>query len=83
MNNGKHDGEENIRTVISESLETAKEALEEQAAKLKDKMEDLDLSEVPGEIKTYIRKSPWKSLAIAIGLGFLAGYVLKSNNKDQ
>ena len=69
MNNGHEKGEGN----------PLKDVIEEQVAKLKNKVEDLDLNEVSDQVKSYVRKSPWKSLAIAVGLGLLAGAFLKSN----
>ncbi|MCG3204804.1 MAG: hypothetical protein KCHDKBKB_01521 [Elusimicrobia bacterium] len=72
MENGHEAGKEKLKTLI-----------EEQATKIKEKMAEVEWNEVPEEIKTYVRKKPWKSLAIALGMGLLAGYVLKSNKKDQ
>ncbi len=78
----KENGNEKIRTAINEGLESAREVISDHAAKFKEKIDDLELSEMPDELKSYVRKKPWTSLAIAVGLGFLAGYILKSNNKD-
>ena len=75
MNNGKD-------TEKASTRDTLREVIEEQAAKLKDHVTDIEWEEVPGEIKSYVKSKPWKSLAIALGLGFLAGYIIKSNKRD-
>ncbi len=75
MNNGKDTGKVGVE-------DTLRNVLEEQAAKIKEKVADIEWEEVPGEIKSYVKSKPWKSMAIALGLGFLAGYIIKSNNRD-
>lgn len=75
-------GDDKVKNFVNKGLESAREIIEEQAAKLKDKVEDIEVEELPGEIKAYIKKNPWKSAAIAAGLGFLVGYLAKSNNKE-
>ena len=83
MNNGNSKREEEVKmkSVLNKGLETAKEVIEEQTERLKDKVSEINWTEVPGEVKSYVRRQPWKSLAIAVGLGFLAGYILKPSHK--
>lgn len=83
MNNGHDKAEDNMKTVINKGLETAKEVIEEQAARLKEKVEGVEWSGVPSNVKSYVKREPLKSLAIAIGIGFLAGYILKSTGRSK
>jgi len=71
--------DDKVRNFVNQGLESAREIIEEQASKLKDKVEEMNVEELPGELKSYIKKNPWKSAAIAAGLGFLVGYIAKSN----
>ncbi len=75
--------DDKVKNIVNRGLESAREIIEEQASKLKDKVDDLDVEELPGEIKAYIKKNPWKSAAMAAGLGFLIGYVAKSTKNND
>jgi ElaB/YqjD/DUF883 family membrane-anchored ribosome-binding protein len=75
--------DDKVKNIVNKGLESAREIIEEQATKLKAKVDDLNVEELPGELKSYIKKNPWKSAALAAGLGFLIGYVAKSTNNND
>jgi ElaB/YqjD/DUF883 family membrane-anchored ribosome-binding protein len=75
-------GEDKVRNIVNQGLESAREIIEEQAAKLKEKVDELSVEDLPGELKSFIKKNPWKSAALIAGLGFLVGYIAKTQNKD-
>ena len=71
MENGQDKSDESLRHII-----------EEQATKIKDKVADVDWEKIPEEVTTYVRSKPLKSLAVALGLGFLVGFIFKSKKGD-
>ena len=74
--------EEKVKNIVNKGLESAREIIEEQASRLKDKVDDLHVEELPVEMKAYIRKNPWQSAAIAAGVGFLVGFLVRSASRD-
>lgn len=78
-----HNGDDKVKNIVNRGLESAREIIEEQASKLKDKVEDIDVEELPSELKAYVKKNPWKSAAIAAGIGFLIGYIAKSTKSND
>jgi ElaB/YqjD/DUF883 family membrane-anchored ribosome-binding protein len=78
-----HNSEDKVRTFVNKGLESAREIIEEQAAKLKDRVDNLDVEQLPAEVKSYMKKNPWTAAAIAAGVGFLVGYVAKSVSRES
>jgi ElaB/YqjD/DUF883 family membrane-anchored ribosome-binding protein len=69
------------KALFSEGLENAKGLYEERAAQLKRKATEMGADELGNEIRSYVRKNPIQCIAIAAGVGLLAGYLLKSRKK--
>lgn len=46
-------------------------------AKVKDKVQEIDVKEVRDDVVDYIRRNPGKSILIAIGVGFAIGYMVR------
>lgn len=87
MNNGKSEKFEKIIDNVASKAENALDSLQdvgdelgEKFSSLKRKISEWGLDEVEDEVKTYVKKNPWKSLGIAAGVGLLIGFVLKSRH---
>jgi ElaB/YqjD/DUF883 family membrane-anchored ribosome-binding protein len=78
-----HNGDDKVKNIVNKGLESAREIIEEQATRLKQKVDDLDVEAIPGEVKSFVKKNPWTSAAIAAGLGFLVGYIAKSSSRND
>lgn len=88
--NSIHDGINEIltevrergRELLSDGLETAKESIEEGSKVFKEKAKifsEKTVKEISDDARSYVRKNPLKSVAIAAGVGLLIGLFLKSD----
>ena len=46
-------------------------------AKVKAKVQEVDVKEVRDDVVDYIRRNPGKSVLIALGIGFAVGYLVR------
>ena len=46
-------------------------------AKVKAKVQEVDVKEVRDDVVDYIRRNPGKSILIAIGVGFALGFLVR------
>jgi ElaB/YqjD/DUF883 family membrane-anchored ribosome-binding protein len=72
------------REVAEEAYATAKENLEKLTvevkkgyAKVKAKVQEIDVKEVRDDVVDYVRRNPGKSILIALGIGFAVGYLVR------
>lgn len=72
------------REVVEEGYEKAKvqfDKLYAEAkkgyAKVKEKVQEVDVKEVRDDVVDYVRRNPGKSILIAIGVGFALGYLVR------
>ena len=72
------------REVAEEAYEKAKENFEKLSAevkkgyaKVKAKVQEVDVKEVRDDVVDYIRRNPGKSVLIALGIGFAVGYLVR------
>jgi len=93
-NNNNHDDGSSIKEILEEvaakgkslldgGLEGAREMFEDKKDYLKEKageLKDKKVGEVAHDIKEFVEKNPWKSAAIAAGLGFVLGSIFKSDD---
>ncbi len=71
------------KALINEGLESARDMFDEKKEFIKEKAEelkDVKVGEIAEEAKDFVKKNPWMSLAIAAGLGFIIGSILKSDD---
>ena len=68
------------RELLTEGLENAKELLEEKAADLKKKAAEYGLDEAADSVRNYVRRNPWKSVGIAVAVGFVVGRLFSSDH---
>ncbi len=72
------------REVAEEAYEKAKENFEKLSvevkkgyAKVKAKVQEIDVKEVRDDVVDYVRRNPGKSILIALGVGFAVGYLVR------
>jgi ElaB/YqjD/DUF883 family membrane-anchored ribosome-binding protein len=72
------------REVVEEAYEKAKvqfdklyAEVKKGYAKVKEKVQEVDVKEVRDDVVDYIRRNPGKSILIAIGVGFAVGYLVR------
>ncbi len=72
------------REVVEEAYEKAKEQLDKLTveikkgyAKVKAKVQEIDVKEVRDDVVGYVRRNPGKSILIALGVGFAVGYLVR------
>jgi len=94
MNNGHEKlpgkSQEKVKKIIEDVaakskafLSHSKEVISEQAESLKSKADEYGVSEMPDNVRTYVRRHPLQSIGIAIGFGFFIGYLLKSSKRSD
>ena len=49
---------------------------------MREKVEDVDFGAVTDQVRTYVRSNPGKALLISIGVGFVIGLMLRSDDED-
>ena len=67
------------RALMGEGLDNAKEIWEDGTERLRLKAAEWGVDEMANDVRTYVRRNPWKSLGIAAGVGLLAGLILRSS----
>lgn len=66
-------GDRRLRDKVGE----AADAMKARAQSLRDKIRDTEWDDVQDGVVRYVRENPGKSLAIAAGVGFLIGFILR------
>jgi ElaB/YqjD/DUF883 family membrane-anchored ribosome-binding protein len=70
------------RELLNEGLETAKGILEKKTAELKVKAAEYGLDEAEVTVRTYVKKNPWRSVAIAVAIGVFLGRLTAPSKHD-
>ena len=68
------------KTLFHEGWDSAKQALQENAENLKVKageFSEKSVDEISEEVKTFVQKKPLQTVMIAVGLGFILGFLFK------
>lgn len=67
---------------VKEKMGEVAEGVKSRAGALRDKIRDTDWEEVTEKATDYVRQNPGKSLAIALGVGFALGFLLRRRSDD-
>ena len=68
---------------VNEKYTAASEAARNQYNRVKEKVEDIDFGAVTDQVRSYVRSNPGKALLISVGVGFLIGLLLRSNDRED
>lgn len=67
---------------VKEKMGEVADGVKSRAGALRDKIRDTDWDEVTEKATDYVRQNPGKSLAIALGVGFALGLLLRRRSDD-
>lgn len=67
---------------VKEKIGEVADGVKNRAGALRDKIRDTDWDEVTDKATDYVRQNPGKSLAIALGVGFALGLLLRRRSDD-
>jgi ElaB/YqjD/DUF883 family membrane-anchored ribosome-binding protein len=67
---------------VKEKMGEVAEGVKSRAGALRDKIRDTDWDEVTDKATDYVRQNPGKSIAIALGIGFALGLLLRRRSDD-
>ena len=67
---------------VKEKMGEVAEGVKSRAGAIRDKIRDTDWDEVTDKATDYVRQNPGKSLAIALGVGFALGLLLRRRSDD-
>ncbi len=67
---------------VKDKMGEVAEGVKSRAGALRDKIRDTDWDEVTEKATDYVRQNPGKSLAIALGVGFALGFLLRRRSDD-
>jgi ElaB/YqjD/DUF883 family membrane-anchored ribosome-binding protein len=67
---------------VKEKVGEVAEGMKARAGALRDKIRDTDWDEVTNKATDYVRQNPGKSIAIALGVGFALGFLLRRRSDD-
>lgn len=68
---------------VNEKYSAASEAARSQYNRVREKVEDIDFGAVTDQVRSYVRSNPGKALLISVGVGFLIGLLLRSNDSED
>ncbi|MGZ8867952.1 MAG: DUF883 family protein [Thermoanaerobaculia bacterium] len=84
--------DENSRNTESEEGETAdskgrfsraKEYVGGKYNTMRERAEDVDFGAITDQVRDYVRSNPGKALLISVGVGFLVGLMLRSDDDED
>ena len=67
---------------VKERMGEVADGVKSRAGALRDKIRDTDWDEVTDKATDYVRQNPGKSIAIALGVGFALGLLLRRRSDD-
>jgi ElaB/YqjD/DUF883 family membrane-anchored ribosome-binding protein len=70
------------REFVSSKVSDASGNVRDQYAKVRDKVEEVDIEGATEQVRAYVRSNPGKALLISIGAGFVIGLLLRRGSDD-
>jgi ElaB/YqjD/DUF883 family membrane-anchored ribosome-binding protein len=67
---------------VKEKMGEVAEGVKTRAGALRDRIQETDWDEVTDKATDYVRQNPGKSVAIALGVGFALGLLLRHRSDD-
>ena len=50
---------------------------------MRERAEDVDFGAITDQVRDYVRSNPGKALLISVGIGFLVGLMLRSDEDED
>ena len=70
------------RAFVNEKYSAASEAARNGYNQVREKVEDVDFGAVADQVRSYVRSNPGKALLISVGVGFVIGLLLRSEDEE-
>ena len=70
------------RAFVNEKYSAASEAARSGYNQVREKVEDVDFGAVADQVRSYVRSNPGKALLISVGVGFVIGLLLRSEDEE-
>lgn len=67
---------------LRERVGEAADAVKAKAQTLREKIQNTEWEDVQNNVKSYVRDNPGKALGIALGVGFVLGFLLRRRDDD-
>lgn len=67
---------------VGEKYGAAADAMKNRYTAVRGKVEEIDMGEVTGKVREYVRSNPGKAMLISVGVGFLIGLLLRRSDED-
>ncbi len=67
---------------VKERMGEVAEGVKSRASALRDKIRETEWNEVTDKVTDYVKENPGKSIAIAVGVGFVLGFLLRRRSED-
>jgi ElaB/YqjD/DUF883 family membrane-anchored ribosome-binding protein len=72
------------RDYVNDKYGAASGAVRDTYNQVREKVEDVDVSALTDQVRSYVRSNPGKALLISIGAGFVIGLLLRrSEDEDE
>ncbi len=68
---------------VREKYGKASDAARRQVSSARAKLDEAEVSEWPDRVRQYVRENPGKALIASVGIGFLIGLLLRSDDDDE
>ena len=67
---------------MKEKMGDVADSVKAKAAEFRDKLRDTEWDDVMNNVTGYVRDNPGKSVAIALGVGFAIGFLVRRRSDD-
>lgn len=68
---------------VGDKYESASQAMRDGYSNVREKVDEVDMGEVLDHVRGYVRSHPGKALLISVGVGFLVGLLLRSDDDND
>jgi len=67
---------------VKDKVGDVADSVKARAAQLREKIRETEFNDVMDDVTGYVRDNPGKSVAIALGVGFALGFLLRRRSDD-
>lgn len=68
---------------VGDQYAAASDAVRDGYNAMREKVEDVDFGAITDQVRSYVRSNPGKALLISIGVGFVIGLLLRSDDDEE
>lgn len=71
-----------IRGAAQEKYQSASSAVRDQYSAVRGRVDEVDVDEITGKVREYVRENPGKSLLFSVAAGFVIGLMFRQSDED-